>query len=282
LAHYLNHNKRNELLEKKESKGFHFPKRNGKVLTFVNLAIHPYDWHQVYSSIRNKERVSYANWEAVKGVILALLVLTKRKNKESGKAVDSYVIDFIELIRSDRQGDAEKFLLNMRFYMPRFLFIVGLQVSFGIDWRTAVCKALEKPNKPQPKTYGALFVNPYLRSLLYAYVIYKQYKQAGDEDYEAGVNDTSTLLDLYSKKAYAISREVLQRLFVYLQESLPAYSAVVRRQASYAIDNAIDGWDNITYDFQEFNKKHQKAAREKQDLQANDYNRKLNDDTAPT
>ena len=277
MAHYLNQTKRQELLEKKESKGFHFPKRDGKVLAFVNLAIAPYDWHQVYSSIRNKERVSVANWEAVKGVILALLVLTKRKNKESGKSVDVYVIDFIELMRSDRQGDAEKFLFNMRFYMPRFQFVVGLQAAFGMDWRSVVCAALEKSNKPQPKTYGALFVNKYLRNLLYAYCVYKEYRQAGDDDYEAGVNDVSTVLDKYSQRAYTISREVLQRLFVYLQENLPSYALNVRRQAAYAIDNAIDGWENITYDFNQFNRKHQKAVKEHQEAKEDDYYRKLNE-----
>lgn len=277
MPHYLNIRQRNALLLKQEAKGYKFPENKHRVISFVNLAIAPYDWGQIYESIRKKERVSSANWECVKGVILALLVLTKRKNKDSLKATDAYIVDFIELMRSDKQGDAEKFLLNMRFYMPRFQFVVGLQVAFGLDWRELVTNTLELKQKPQPKTYGSLFVNKYLRSLLYAYIVWKTYVQPGEEGFEAGVNDVNSLLDKYSQRAYAISREVLQRLFVRLQESLPSYSYNVRRQASYAIDNALDGWENLTYNYNEFNKKHKQATIKANEAKENDYYSKLDE-----
>lgn len=277
MSHYLNIRQRNELLKEKEAKGYEFPKHEHKVVAFVNLAIHPYDWNQIYESVRKRERVSEKNWLCLKGVILALLVLTKRRNHDSMKTVDAYIVDFIELIRSDRQGDPEKFLLNMRFYFPRFQFVIGLQVAFGIDWREFVTNTLELKTKPQPKTYGSLFVNKYLRSLLYAYIIWKNYKQSDEDGFILGTNDVNALLDEYSQRAYAISREVLQRLFVRLQESLPSYSYTIRRQASYAVDNAIDGWQNITYNYNEFNKKHKKATIEKAKEKDDDYSDKIND-----
>lgn len=277
MPHYLNLPKRNKLLEQKEQKGYEFPKHEHRVIEFVNLSIHPYDWAQVYESIRRHERISARNWECVKGVILALLVLTKRKNRESVRSTDAYIIDFIELMRSDKQGDPEKFLLNMRFYFPRFQFVIGLQVAFGIDWRQLVTNTLELKVKPQPKTYGSLFVNRYLRSLLYAYIVWKNYRLPGDEGYELGVNDTNALLDEYAKRAYAISREVLQRLFVSLQESLPSYAYNARRQGAYAIDNAIDGWQNISYNYNEFNSKQKKATIAHAQQKEDDYYSKLED-----
>lgn len=259
------------LLLAKEAKGFVYPKHEHKVIAFVNLAIHPYDWNQVYESIRRKETINDRNWECVKGVILALLVLTKRRNNESLRAVDCYIIDFIELIRSDRQGDPEKFLLNMRFYMPRFLFVVGLQVAFGLDWRELVTTTLNLRAKPQPKTYGSLFVNKYLRTLLYAYICWKNYYQAGDDGYVLGVNDTNALLDEYAKRAYTVSREVLQLLFVRLQEELPSYSRNIRRQSSYAIDNSIDGWQNINKSYNNYSNKHKQAEVKAGDIKQDEY-----------
>lgn len=278
MPHYNNQRARDKILAQKEDKGYQFPKHEHKLVAFVNLAITPYDWNQIYTSVRNKERISEKNWMALKGVILAMLVATKRRNRESAKTTDAYIIDFIELIRSDRQGDPEKFLLNMRFYFPRFQFVVGLQVAFGIDWRELVTNTLKLKIKPQPKTYGSLFANKYLRNLLYAYIIWKNYRGADEDGYELGVNDVNTLLDEYSTRAYTISREVLQLLFVSLQESLPSFSYTTRRQASYAIDNAIDGWQNLAYNFKEFNSKHKKAAIKQQQVKEDDYYDKLNDD----
>lgn len=240
--HYKPHPERQRLLELKERSGYKFPEKENRVLAFVNLAIHPYDFNQVYTSIRKDEVIGLNNWEAIKGVVMAMLVLAKRRSEESYKAVDAYTVDFIELIKSDRQGNASVFLLNMRWYMPRFLFVVGLQVSFGIDWKETVTNVLELKKKPQPTTYGSLFVNRYLRSFLYAYIVFKNYKQPGDEGYELGTNDINTLLDYNAKFAYAISRDVLVRLTTHLQEQLPAYSYEVRRKACYCIDNALDGY----------------------------------------
>lgn len=272
MPHYNNCRAREALLIKKEAKGYVYPEKEHAVLAFVNLSIAPYNWEQIYESVRKKERVSERNWECLKGVILAMLVLTKRRNKSSVHATDAYIIDFIELIRSDRQGDAEKFLLNMRFYFPRFQFVVGLQAAFGLDWRELVTNTLELRNKPQPKTYGSLFVNKYLRSLMYAYIVWKHYLSPDEAGYEAGVNDINTLLDEYAKRAYAISREVLQRLFVRLQESLPSYAYNVRRQASYAIDNGIDGWQNIQYNYNEFSSKQKKNLAQKSKEANDDFN----------
>jgi hypothetical protein len=278
MPHYHNHYQREEILKEKISKGYRFPEHEHKLVAFVNLAIAPYDWNQIYNSVRAKERITEKNWLALKGVILAMLVVTKRRNRESVKTTDAYIVDFIELIRSDKQGDPEKFLLNMRFYFARFLFVVGLQVAFGLDWREIVTNTLKLKNKPQPKTYGSLFANKYVRNLLYAYICWKNYRGADEDGYELGVNDVNTLLDEYSKRAHTISREVLQLLFVSLQENLPSYSYATRRQASYAIDNAMDGWQNLQYNFKEFNKKHKQAALRQQQEKEDDYYSKLSED----
>ena len=278
MPHYLNHNQREAVLKQKIDKGYKFPEHEHKLVAFVNLAITPYDWNQIYHSVRDKERITEKNWMALKGVILAMLVATKRRNRESAKTTDAYIVDFIELIRSDRQGDAEKFLLNMRFYFARFQFVVGLQVAFGLDWRDLVTNTLKLKVKPQPKTYGSLLANRYVRNLLYAYICWKNYFGADEDGYRLGVNDANTLLDDYSKRAYTISREVLQLLFVSLQENLPSYSHTTRRQAAYAVDNAIDGWQNLQYNYKEFNKKHKLASIKQQQEKEDDYFSKLSED----
>lgn len=259
MVHYLNQPQREKLKALKEKDGQVFPKHEHKLIAFINSAIYPYDWTQIYVSLRLGERISFSTLEAVKGVIMAMIVVSKRKNENSYKALDEYFISFIELVRSDRQGDPEKFLLNMRWYFPRFLFIVGLKVSFGIDWKELVVETLDLKKKPEPKTYGSLFLNKYLRSLLYSFIVYKNYREAGDDDYVYGKNDINTLLDFYALKKYAVSREVLQLLLVHLQLLLPSYTYSIRKQSGYAIDNALDGYSQINSPWYENSKKHNKV-----------------------
>jgi hypothetical protein len=244
--------KRDEILATMEKKGYQFPKHDHKLISFVNLAISPSDWTQVYNSARTAEKIPFATWEAVKGAIMAMLVVSKRKSRESHRSCDAYVLPFIELMRSDMQGDSEKFLLNMRWYMPRFLFIVGLKEAFGIDWREFTFKHLRLKKKCQKKTYGSLLASNYpLRTLLYAYIVYKNYKQPGEVGYEKGVNDTTTLLEKESKHSYCHSYEHLLILFVALQETLPSSSYQIRRDSCYAIDKAINASEVFSRSYHE-------------------------------
>lgn len=262
MAHYLKDQQRREVLEAKIEKGYEFPKHEHRLIAFVNLAITPYDWSQIYASLRNREKISAKNWEAVKGVILALLVVNKRRNKTSYQATDAYTMDFIEMVRADSSGDPEKFLLNMKKYMYRFQLIVGLQVSFGINWRDFVVKTLELSYKPQTKTFSSLLTNKYVRNLVYAWIVWKNYKQPGEDGYELGTNDCNTLLDKYSSLYHSLPREKLQLLFVGLQETLPSYSYSIRRQAAYAIDNALDGWYTINHSWIEKSGKHNRKEEQ--------------------
>lgn len=247
--HYNNYQARLEIYQKSP---WLFDDAPSKVLAFINLCVYPYKFEVVYNTLRTQPRISANIYDCVKGTITGLLVLTNRQHKESQMSVDNYVIDFITFIRSDKKDDPVRFLLSMRRYMPRFMFFVGLQVAFGIDWRTLVYDLLELQNKPQCKSYHSVFTNRYGRSLLHAYIIWKQYREPHDEDYEAGVNDVLTLLDKFANMKTNIGRESLQLLFEGLQANLPSWNAGVRAKAAWAIDSAQDGLTIINRQFTDF------------------------------
>lgn len=172
---------------------------------------------------------------------MGLIVLVSRKHKDSEIAVDEYIIDFIKFIRSDTVGDPEKFLLSMRRYMFRFMFIVGLRVAFGIDWRDFVSEILELKKKPQINTYHYLFVNVYIRNLLQAYSVWKYYKAPGDEGYVLGVNDLATLAQAQANLKTSLGLEKLTALIEALQQTLPSWNHNIRKQAAWHIDTCHQG-----------------------------------------
>lgn len=191
-------------------------------------------------------------YDALKGAILGLLVLVKRKHKDAVASVDNYVLDFISFIRNDTKDDPIKFLLSMRAYMLRYMFLKGLQVAFGIDWKPLVTDALELKRAPLLKNYHSLCTNKYVRNLLRVYVIWKNYRDVHDEGYIAGVNDTNSLLDKASVYKTSLVREQLVSLLEALKENLPSWNYSVRKRAAYAIDTSCDGWEIINRQFTEF------------------------------
>lgn len=247
--HYLNQYKREELTKKNPDIFANAPSR---VLAFINLCIYPYKFEMIYQSVKTQERISEKTFDCIKGVITGLLVLVHRKHKDVHVSVDEYVIDFIKFIKSDSVGDPVKFLLSMKAYMLRFMFLRGLQVSFGIDWRQMVTEALELKKAPTSSSFHTIFTNTYVRNLLRVYVVWKNYREQHDPDYEAGVNDLNTLLDNAAKFKTSLEREKLVFLFEYLQANLPSWSYTVRRKASWAIDTAQDGYAMINRQFTDY------------------------------
>jgi len=249
MAHYNNQPKRVELM--KQIPGI-FERSPSKVLSFINLCIYPHQFEVVYQSIRRQERISMKTYDALKGVIIGLTVLVKRKHKDTLASVDNYVLDFIGFIRSDKTDDPIKFLLSMRAYMLRYMFLKGLQVAFGIDWKALVTDALELRRTPMSRNYHSLCTNVYVRNLLRVYVIWKNYRETYEEDYVAGVNDTNTLLDKAAEFKTSLDREQLVSLLEALKENLPSWNYSVRKRAAYAIDTCCDGWEIINRQFTDF------------------------------
>lgn len=239
FVHYNRHERRRKIIDQSPTM---FDKKEGRMLAFVNVSIHPYKFEVIYDNIRNKGELAMYQYTSLKGVLLSLLTQVKRNHASSLVSIDSYIIDFIELIKASKDDDPNKFLMSMKRYMPRFLFIVGLRTAFGLDWKDLVTEALYLKQKPEPNTLHGLFCNHYLRNLLFAYCIWKQYREPFDEEYEQGKNDLLTLLDSYSKLKTALGRDELEALFFCLQKSLPSYNLNVRRRARYMIDTAQDAF----------------------------------------
>lgn len=239
MSYFNNYERRQEIVE--QNPGI-FERSPSRVLSFVNLCIYPQKFEVVYDSIRKNRRLTTAAYGAVKGTILALLTLAKRRGIFSHVSVDHYVVDYISFIKNDSKSDPVKFLLNMKAYLYRYLLIRGLYVSFGLDWRELVAKALELKTLPSSATYHYLLTNRYVRNLLFAYVVWKFYYDSHEEGYEAGVNDVVTLLTKQAQYKKCISYEALVAIFDQLQSSLPSYNKSVRNRAAWAIDRALDGW----------------------------------------
>jgi len=249
MAHYNNLMKREALVNKMPDI---FNRTPSKVLSFINLCIYPQDFSVLYHSVRTQERLSMPTYEALKGALIGLIVLSKRKHRDTILSVDNYIIDFISFIRNDSVGDPVKFLLSMKAYMLRFMFAKGLQVAFGLDWRKLILESLDLRSAPNPKSYHSLFTNIYIRNLLRVYVIWKNYRDIHEEEYEAGVNDINTLLDKAASHKTSLSREQLVALFETLKENLPSWRYATRKQAAYAIDTCQDGWAIVNRQFSDF------------------------------
>lgn len=258
--HYRNSEERERLL--KDNPGLFTDKKEGRVLQFINLCIHPYDFRIIFRTLRTEARVSLKTYNALKGTIAGMLVLTNRKNAHSFYSIEQYVLDFIDFIRKYPRDNAEGFLLAMKMYMPRYLCLRGLEASFGIDWRQLVTDALELKNMPNPKSFHSLFTGYYPAFVLRAYLVWKQYKEPTDEGYKEGVNDLLTLLEKHRKfktEARQMPFERFSMLFTALKESLPSWNASVRVKAAFAIDTAQDGRAIVERPFSSL--REEKAAR---------------------
>lgn len=249
MRYYNNQQQREQLVKK--NPGI-FERSPSRVLSFINLCIYPQQFELVYNSIRSQERLSVRTFEALKGAILGLLVLSRRKHKDSLISVDHYVVDFVTFIRNDTKADPIKFLLSMRAYMVRYLFLKGLDVAFGLDWRTLVVDALELNSAPNPNNYHSLCTNKYVRNLLRVYVVWKNYRDTYDEGYLEGTNDSNTLLDKAAAYKTSLSREKLVSMLEVMKENLPSWNYGTRRKAAYAIDTSSDAWDMLNKQFTEY------------------------------
>jgi hypothetical protein len=246
---YNNQEKRNEIVQQMPD---YFSASTSKVLAFINLCVYPQKFEVAYHNLREQPRISATTYDVLKGAITGLLVLANRQHKESRMSVDEYVIDFIEFIRKDTKGDPVKFLLSMKRYMPRYLFIKGLSVSFGVDWRRLVADALDLKKLPKATNYHSICTNLYVRNLLRAYVVYKNYKETHDEGYEQGVNDVETLLKQTYAFKTALPPEKMVALFQALCSYLPNWSYAVRRKVAWAIDTSQDGRAIIERQFTDY------------------------------
>jgi len=235
--HFNNKIIRDELLKKNP----HLADSKHKVLAFINLCIYPIRFEQVYSHIRQTNLIANSSYDALKGAIVGLLVLVKRKGRFAQTIAEEAALDFIDFIRMDKKPDAEKFLLNLRNYMPRYLFAKGLQVAFNVDWKEIVFDGLELNKLPKSKTYHSMFTNRYLRDLLQCYIVFKKFRDVYDEDYKLGENDLPTLLAQHQQKS-SLSEGQFQALFNTLLKSLPSWNLSTRKKAAMAIDNFLDGY----------------------------------------
>jgi hypothetical protein len=228
--------------------------KRANLLTFVNAAIHPYDFTTIYNRLHEpckQNKMLPEHYAALKGVLLAMLVKKKRKNAWSFQSVDYYVIDFIKLIKVSTL-DAERFLLNMSFYFYRFLFAEGLRVAFGYNYLDIVESALPNERRPNPRSFHYTLCNQWLRTATAAYAVFKQFRQTHDEGFQEGVNDLDTVLAANQYKA-ALGAEAIEKVFYKLMEKLPSASLMQRRKAWFAIDNCQDGWYIINSDWYEKN-----------------------------
>jgi hypothetical protein len=245
--HYNNKEKRDEL---QQAMPQYMYSQKSKVLGFINLCIHPHRFETVYSSVRSAVTITNKTYACVQGTVQGLLVLVNRQHRYSLTCIDAYTPDFIDFIRNDTVGDPVKFLLSMRAYMYRYMFLKGLRVAFGINWRVLVFNALELPELPKSHTsYHSLLTNKYVRNLLRAYVVYKNYRTPDDPEYELGVNDVVTLLDKAALAKTSYPRHKVVALFEVLCESLPCLTYSIRRKAAFAIDTCNDAWEQIHYQF---------------------------------
>ena len=236
---------REELLKKMPD----YFSQHSKVLAFVNLAIYPHKFEVVFKHIRELPRISSDTYNALKGTVTALMVMSKRQHKESSLSVDEYVLDFIQFIRSDNKGDPTKFLLSMRRYMPRYMFLKGLAVAFNVDWRRLVADALDLKELPQATNYHTMFTNRYTRNLLWVYIVWKNFKESHEEGFEQGVNDIVTLLAQANSHKSSLGEIKQQALFNALMGALPSWSYSTRRKASWAIDTCQDGTSMVNRQF---------------------------------
>ena len=234
--HYNNLYDRQLIIEKTglEQKG---------ILSFVNLCIYPYDFATIYHRIQERDQIQFNDYEALKGAITALLVLIKRKNRNNNAAVDIFVVDFVNYIRSDtKTRDPLKFLMSINRYLPRYLCVSGLNYAFGIDWKTLVVETLDLNRSLEYSSYHSLFTNLYIRSLMMTFVAWKNFRYSHEEGYEYGVNDIDTLLTKAASYKKSLSRDKIEKLFDRLLKVLPSWNVQTRRKVGWSVDTMQDGW----------------------------------------
>jgi hypothetical protein len=264
--HFNNKNVRDELLKKMPN---HFYFNNKKVLGFINLCIYPLRFELIYSQIRENSIIANTTYDGLKGALAGMLVLTRRKGRFYQNIVDEAIVDWVEFIRMDKTPNAEKFLLNFRNYMPRYLLIKGLKIAFNVDWREVVFNALTLKQLPKPRTYHSLLTNQYLREIMKSYIVYKKFRECNDEDYKEGVNDLVTIFNEQLAKS-TLKPDQFTSLYDTLVASLPSWNTSVRKKAAFAIDNFLDGYYIINVSFNT-NMESELNKQSESEAEANNY-----------
>lgn len=232
--YYNGQKDRERLMQEFEEREGHsmFADVSKRFCVWINLCLHPYTWEQTYASLRKPGRISFRAWENLGGAIMALFVNINRCTPFTKEMVGECQPDFVEYIRADRVGDPWKFLLSMRRYLPRYIAVKSLQRA-GIDWRLLATECMGAKVKPKISSFHSLFTNLYVRSILKALVVFRQYRTPGDEDYSLGTNDIASLVAKESSSNKCVSFDKLLPVVERLQESLPSWSVSARARTCF-------------------------------------------------
>lgn len=232
--HYNGQKDRERLMaefERREGRGM-FEGTTKNFCVWVNLCLAPYTWEQTYEGIRRGGRIDYKHWECLGGAIMALFVNINRFTTFTKEMVGECQPDFVEYIRADKKSDPWRFLLSMRRYMPRYITLKAL-AKVGFDWRSVACERMGARTLSRSTTYHSLFTNLYVRSIIKAMVVFRNYRTPGDPDYELGTNDLPTLVKKESASNKCVSYERLLPVVELLQESLPSWSTSARARVCF-------------------------------------------------
>jgi hypothetical protein len=233
---YNNKEARDNILRRMEAEGKPDPfgSNQPKFKNWINLCIHPSDWDTVYKRVKSNTTLSFETWEALQGVVFALLVYMNKSTRETKEVLNDVVIDFVDFIRKDKASDPWRFLHSMRRYYPRYAILKTL-ATFGIEWRTVAYEVMGANFKPSPRSYHSVFTNIYVRTLVKAVVIYKHYRTALDADFDDGVNDMHSLLLLHSASSKCLPYNRLEATVNLLLSVLPNWTPSVRSKVSYML-----------------------------------------------
>lgn len=233
--HYNGKAKRDQLLAEMERRGvFPFDEKRNRFVSFINLCIHPYDWATCYHQVRNRKQISSQTWEAFNGAIFATFVIMNKSTGDTKLMLADVALDYIDFIRADKVGDPWKFLMSMRRYFPRYSIIKGL-ASFGLDWREFAYSHLGARCKPTSRSHHTIFTNVYVRTLVKAVVVFKQYRGPEHDDYQPGVNDMHSLLLTHSNSTKCLPYDRLEVAVNELLSLLPTWSPSIRARVNYML-----------------------------------------------
>lgn len=231
---YNNQYKRQAIVEQIKAEGGANPfARKQKQEVFISLCVHPFSWESTFHNIRkNKKKITIEDWGVLQGVILGILVLDKKKLRHSHLALEHVTMDFVQFIRENKDDDPWKFILNAKRYIHRYLIIHSL-AQFGIQWKEAA-RVAGASRIPNPKTFHSFCTNLYLRNVVLATFVFRNYYTPLDEGYVEGVNDFhSCVLEAMAMNKKCLPYERFNRICLYVNERLPNWSKDVRGKVGY-------------------------------------------------
>ena len=230
---YNNQYKRKAIIEQLRKEGRDPFAVKEKQAVFISLCIFPYSWEATFHRLRaNKSQITIEDWGVLQGVILGILVLDNKKLRHSHLALEHVTIDFVEFVRQQKDPSPWKFLLNAKRYIHRYLIIHSL-AQFGVNWKDAAKYGGAK-QLPNPKTFHSFCTNIYLRNVVLATMVFRNYYSPLDEGYVEGVNDFRTcVLETMAKNKKCLPYERFERICLFVNERLPNWSKDVRGKVGY-------------------------------------------------